>query len=193
MEVKTFGSKKSVFPEKISHLNDEFKLASFIALLVDEGSIEDEISIGMTNYSVMTALHKTIKSLGYSCSELKLYGDAYNFNLHNKSLDKFYNDLKTLKDKYPTCSLSHKSTSFEILYEIHKRGTNNTVYNWDIIENNVNKILSESAPISIGDIRISLKRDYNISSSYTALRRFLISLHKKGKINRIEKSIWVKN
>jgi hypothetical protein len=192
LEVEKFGSKNSIFPEKVSCLGDEFKLASFTALLVDEGSIEDEVSIGMTNYNVMKKLHETIKYLGYFCSELKLYGDVYSFNLYNKSLDKFYIDLKKLKSKYPTCSLSNKSISFEILYEIHKRGTNNTVYDWNAIENNITRILSSSSPLAIGDIRILLKRDYNISSSYIALRRFLTRLHREGKINRIGKSIWAK-
>jgi len=171
--VKSFKSKESEIPFKIMKLKRAHKVAGISALIVDEGSINDSTHVGLSNYKLLNQIKKLVKSLGYKSGKVKKYKEFWAFSFSNKSLDIMKNDIDKLSILFPTCNLAHKQPLFQILYNIHTRGTDNTIYNWQKIEFVLKEILSRKKQCSTSQLQNTLNILYDIYISRTALRRYL--------------------
>jgi len=176
-----FYSADSKLPKIIYNLDRLSKVAGLAAIIVDEGNIDDTIMIGMYNYDLIVQLRELIISLGYKCGKVSERKTVWNFSISNKSLNLFKNDLNNLSKSFPTCDLSFKRINFDILYEIHQRGTDNTVYNWDIIEKQICDLL-QNKELTCPEIRVLLKLEFNTAISHIALLRFLRKMRRNEKI-----------
>jgi hypothetical protein len=110
----SFNWNTSKLPLNISD-DVEFKIASLVAFIVDEGYISDKgIEIYSSNKVLLTQIRNLAIDLSLDCSELKTkkpngsIKESFRFRIRKESSINFIRMVKDLKEKYPYCGLAQK-------------------------------------------------------------------------------------
>ncbi|MEK6951859.1 MAG: hypothetical protein AABX29_02485 [Nanoarchaeota archaeon] len=109
-------------PLNIKSLDKEFLLAGLASFIVDEGHVWEVITIYSKNKALLEGIREVTIKCGYIAHPIReKYArgkfDCYRFSISSKSYNELYSDLKVLSDRFPTCSLAHKSE--RLIKQIH--------------------------------------------------------------------------
>ncbi len=111
--------------EKIKKLPKPFLLAGLTSFIIDEGSIGENIEIYSGNEELLKDLKEIIIKLGYIChgprKKSEKQAECYRIYISLKSAIQFYEDIKNLKKKFPTCGLAQKEDLLEDIVRRQKR------------------------------------------------------------------------
>ena len=108
---------KAFVPENIKTLNKEFLVAGLAAFIIDEGHVDEVITIYSKNKRLIGDIRETGIKCGYLCHPIrekyayKIF-DAYRFSISSKSYKQLNNDLRKVSQRFPTINLAHKTEKF---------------------------------------------------------------------------------
>tara|TARA_Y100000034_G_C6909945_1_gene423959 strand:- start:1683 stop:2861 length:1179 start_codon:yes stop_codon:yes gene_type:complete len=178
--VNTFLSDRGRIPKKIKELPNILKFSGVIAFLIDEGYIGDNITFSSSNKLFLKDFGELLLSIGF---DSKISNNI--LTLKNNDIPKFYENYLKLISISPYCNLTFKEDRLKLLYNVNKRSRGHN-FTKEIIKNYQNKILQllEYNKLKTNDIRLALFNEYNITISYTTLRRLLRSLEREKLIKK---------
>jgi len=114
---------KGYVTDQLKKFDKDFLVASLTSFIIDEGNINDCITVYSKNLRLIEDIREIGLLCGYLCHQVKkkyAYGrfDVYRFNISSKSFVDFFRDIEELSKEFPTCNLAHKQTRFA--NRIHK-------------------------------------------------------------------------
>lgn len=104
---------KAYIPNNIKELDKDFLIAGLVSFIVDEGHIDEVITIYSKNKRLLEDIHEIAIICGYLCHPIReKYAykkfDCYRFNISSKSFTKLAEDINILSSTFPTCDLAQK-------------------------------------------------------------------------------------
>lgn len=180
-------------PQEIKNLPKEFLVAGLTAFIVDEGHIGDSIEIYSGNKNLLDDIGYIIDVLGYKRIGPKVkmrYGvdNCYRLYISVKSAQIFCDDIFSVANVFPTCSLVHKSKLLENIVRRQRRGyvktkDGQTKHKIVSLLDNKNMTVTELSEL--------------LCISPSSTREHLWTLEKLEKVKRFEKGkhaiFWAKN
>ena len=146
LNLDSFMSETARIPSEIFHKDWKYKLAFLLAIIIDEGHIDSSlIVVGMKNKRLIQDLQQLCFELSYTTSMSVTKGGSFCLYLLSKSMQKFYQDYRTLINEYPEANLGYKGKKIE---EFINRINKPKVY----IEGNKTRILEE---LSKGNLTVN--------------------------------------
>ncbi|MBU3896472.1 MAG: winged helix-turn-helix domain-containing protein [Nanoarchaeota archaeon] len=175
--IASYHSKKAIIPEKILRGKSKMnKLACVVAFISDEGNIRDVITLNSSNKIMLSQIKKLAENCLYICNPIRLNKSCkcYYFTISNKSINKFYKDIKKLYKLFPNCTLG---TQYKKLEKLMKSRTSIKIRKTDVIYNNILGIIERNPSNAI---QIANRLDY----SYSSIRQHLKAMQKKNLVKR---------
>ncbi len=113
--IKSFHSFKADIPSIMFESSRLHKLALVVAFIQDEGNIREVINFTSANLKLLSQIKKLTEICSYKCNPIKHHptNRVYRFNMSNKDIEKFAQDVKALENIFPTCSLFKKSIALK--------------------------------------------------------------------------------
>lgn len=178
-------------PESIKQMDKEFILAGLLAFLVDEGHISHSVEVYSKNKELLKDIADIANSLGHKNSNFdeKFKNgvlSSYRIRLSLKNMDKLYYDMKSLSEKFPTCTLCHKSRYLENIVKRRER-------KWKQREHGKTK---EMILNFLDKPKTSKQLAEEVNIGITTLNEHMLQLEKLGKVSKIERiknaNLWQK-
>lgn len=178
-------------PENIKQMDKEFILSGLLAFMVDEGHISHSVEIYSKNKELLQDIADIANSLGHKNSNFdeKFKNgvlSSYRIRLSLKNMDKLYYDMKNLSEKFPTCTLCHKSRYLENIVKRRER-------KWKQREHGETKGMILKL---LDKPKTSKQLAEEVNIGIATLNEHMLQLEKLGKVSKIERiknaNLWQK-